>query len=300
MKDKTNITFPSIGRTVFTVLIHPSLFFRGLYCIAVILTKFFFFQYKSALFPRKIKVTGVDHPLDELIPFNPGFVPVYLDFIPFWIRVAGFLCVYRRKKGGIKMAGEFISSITDLYSFAFQIYRKNLSTTKRPHYTKTFRFKVIHAFDPHLMCIPSLHVMIVIHTYTAFRHYAEELDEEAQLNNMAKEIYNGAIAITEAILYIKQHSINCIAASLYTMRCFDSLLFGAWDAAAFVNDLFKLNPSAFPAAYIPSYKGPLVLFKDIPKFREHIMSLYLSFMSAKTGHWTEPLLDYLASESKAN
>jgi len=300
MKDKTSITFPSMARTLFAVFIHPSLFFRGLYCIAVILTKFFFFQYKAALFPRKIPVTRVDHTLDDLIPFAPDFVPVYLDFIPFWIRVVGFLCVHGKKKGGIKMAGEFLASITALYTFAFQIYRKNLSTTNRPQYTKTFRFKVIHTFDPHLMCIPSLHVMIVIHTYTAFRYYAQKLEEEALLEDMAKEIYNSAIAITEAILYIKQHSINCVAASLYTMRCFDSLLFSAWDAVTFVKDIFNLDPAYLPAGYIPSYKGPLVLSKDIPKFKEHIMSLYLSFMNAKTGHWMAPLLDFLDSMPKTN
>jgi len=300
MKDKTKITFPSIARTLAAVLIHPGLFFRGLHCIAVILSKFFFFQYKAALFPRKIPVTRVDHTLDELIPFIPGFVPIYLDFIPFWIRVAGFLCIHGRKKGGVKMAGEFISSITSLYTFAFQIYRRNLSTTNRPRYTKSFRFKVIHTFDPHLMCIPSLHIMIVIHTYTAFRYYAQKLEEEALLKDLEKEIYNGAIAITEAILYIKQHSINCVAASLYTMRCFDSLLFSAWDAVTFVKDLFNLDPSELPAGYVPYYKGPLVVSKDIPKFKGHIMSLYLSFMNARTGHWMAPLLAFLDSMPKTD
>jgi hypothetical protein len=300
MNDKTDVTFPSIARTLLAVITHPKLLFKGIYCMGVILTKFFFFQYKAAVFRRKIPVARVDHPLDDLIPFTPRFVPVYLDFIPFWIRVVGFLCVRRKKNGGIQMAGEFIASITALYTFAFQVYHKNLSTTKRPHYTKTFRFKVIHTFDPHLMCIPSLHVMIVIHTYTAFRHYAQKLGEEDALKDMAKQIYNGAIAITEAILYIKQHSINCVAASLYTMRWFDPLLFSSADADAFVNALFTLDPAALPPAYIPSYKGNLVLSIDVPKFRKHILSLYLSFMNAKTGHWTIPLLDFLTSMPKKN
>jgi hypothetical protein len=300
MKEKTNTAFPSIARTLLAVVTHPRLLLRGLYCVGVILTKFFFFQYFAALSRRIIPVTKVDHSLDDLIPFTPGFVPIYLDFIPFWIRVVGFLSVYREKQGGIKMAGDFIASITSLYTYAFQLYRRNLSTTKRPRYTKTARFKLIHLFDPHLMCIPSLHVMIVIHTYTAFRHYMQKLGEEETLKDMAKEIYCGAVAITEAILYIKQHSINCVAASLYTMRCFNPVLFDVKDAETFLNDLFKLDPATLPPAYIPSYKGPFVFAGDILKFRKHIMSLYLSFMNAKTGHWTIPLLDFLALLPKTN
>jgi len=297
-------------RTIFAVLIHPSLFWRGLYCIGVILSKFFFFQYKAALFPRKIPVSRVEHPLDDLIPFNPNFVRIYLDFVAFWVRIVGFLAV-RSKQGGVKMAAEFIASITRLYFFALEIYGKNLSTTERPNYTETFRFKLIHAVDPHLMCIPSLHVMIVIHGYTAFRHYARELGEEDALQGLAESVYAGALAITQAILYIKQHSINCVAAALYTMRRFDTSLFSAKDAETFVGDLFRLAPegnpastdprlAALPADYAFGFSGPQVSPADIPKFNEHIMGLYRSFLDVEAADWTEPVLKFLASLRSGN
>jgi len=293
-------------RTIVAVIIHPSLLRRGLYCVGVILSKFFFFQYKAALFPRKIPVSRVEHPLDNLIPFNPGFVRIYLDFIGFWVRIVGFLAV-RRKQGGIKMAAEFIGSITRLYFYALEVYGKNLSTTERPKYTETFRFKLIHAVDPHLMCIPSLHVMIVIHGYTAFRRYARELGEEEALRDIAESVYTSALAITQAILYIKQHSINCVAAALYTMRRFAPSLFSAEDAETFTGDLFRLAPegnpasadprlaAALPAGYVPGFSGPQVSPEDIPKFTEHIMGLYRSFLDEEASDWTEPVLKFLAS-----
>jgi len=286
--------FPSILKTLLIVLIHPRLLFRGLRCLAVIIYGFFLFQYKAALFPRKIPVSNVEHDLDSLIPFNPVFVTIYLDFVAFWIRIAGFLAM-RRNKAGLRMAADFISSIAMLYLFALKVYRKNLSTTARPACNKTFRFRIIHLFDPHLMCIPSLHVMIVIHAFTAFRHFARELGEEKALQPLLERVYTGALAITEAILYIKQHSINCVAASLYTMRHFNPVLFSADDAEAFVNGLFAIRAADIPPEYAPFYTGPMIKTEDAPRIREQILSLYRSFTEANAADWTSPLLDFLAT-----
>ena len=288
------VSFPSVTMAILIVFFHPRLFFRGLRCIAVILTKFFLFQYKAALFSRKIPVSGVEHNLDSLIPFNPAFVTIYLDFIGFWIRIVGFLGM-RRKKAGLGLAGDFINSITMLYLFAFKVYKKNLSTTARPACNKTFRFRIIHLFDPHLMCIPSLHVMIVIHAYTAFRHFARELGEEKALQSLTEKVYAGALAITEAILYVKQHSINCVAASLYAMRRFNPVLFSADDAETFVNGLFAGGAADIPPEYAPFYTGPQVQTEDALRLREQIMRLYRSFTEVDASDWTTPILDFLAS-----
>jgi hypothetical protein len=193
------------------------------------------------------------------------------------------------------MAADFIDSITMLYPFALKVYGKNLSTTIRPACNKTFRFRIIHIFDPHLMCIPSLHVMIVIHAYTAFRQFVWELGEEKSLQSLTKKVYAGALAITEAILYIKQHSINCIAASLYVMRRFNPVLFSEADAEAFVNSLFVVGAADIPCEYAPFYTGPLARAEDVPQFQEHIMNLYRSFIEADAADWTAPLLDFLVS-----
>ncbi|GHV86564.1 hypothetical protein AGMMS50230_21720 [Spirochaetia bacterium] len=293
---ETGDTFPSMGRTVFTVMIHPRLLFWGLRCILVILRKFFFFQYRAALFPR-LPVSRAEHFLDDLIPFNPGFISIYLDFIAFWSRIVGFFCVRYGKQGRI-VAADFIKSITGLYSFAFEIYRENLSTTARPKYTKTLRFRLIHLSDPHLMCIPSLHVMIVIHSYTAFRFHLCGIENEKtrfplKLESLTEKLFQGARVITEAVLYVKQHSINCVAASLYALTRYEPELFDTKDAETFVYSLFGTGP--IPPEYARFYSGKMVHPEDIAWLREHIMSLYRSFAEAHSADWKTPLLEYLAS-----
>ena len=74
---------------------------------------------------------------------------------------------------------DFIYTMGDLYAFAAEVYKRNMSTTKRPFYIARPRFFVIHMLDPHLMCIPSLHVMVVIHTYLQFIEAAKKLDRKS-------------------------------------------------------------------------------------------------------------------------
>ncbi|MCL1928887.1 MAG: hypothetical protein FWG07_08875 [Treponema sp.] len=284
--------FPGIGKTVIVVLLHPGLFFRGIRCICTILNKFFLFQFRSALFPR-IPVSRVDHILDEHIPFNPRFVGIYLDFTAFWIRIAGFFSIGYGKTGR-KLAANFITSVTNLYIFAFQIYRKNLSTTARPLYKKGFHFKLIHLVDPHLMCVPSLHVMLMVHSYTVFRNCIQKLGEEETLHMLAEKVFKGAMAIIEAVLYVKQHSVNCIAAALYAMCRFDPELFSSADAEHIVYSLFDTGGSGdIPPEYVRYYCEPFVDPQDIIKIREQILTLYRHFTETNSADWTIPILEYL-------
>ncbi|MDR0599431.1 MAG: hypothetical protein LBG84_05040 [Treponema sp.] len=286
--------FPAAGLAVLRLLSHPALFRRGLRYLSAVWRKFFFFQYRAALFPGGPPVAQVDHPLDERIPFNPRFIRIYLDFVAHWIRAAAFLRTRYGKgafgKRGVALAGDFIRSTTELYAFALQVYSRHLSTTKRPRYLKNPRFWVIHATDPHLMCVPSLHVMIVVHCYTKFRGLVRDMGEEEALRPLTERLFREALAITEAVLYVKQHSVNCIAAALYTMSRFDSSLFSPAEAERFVSSLFGTPP---PPGYAPFYGGARVQEGQIPRIREHIAGLYRSFLEGGGGDWTEPLLGYL-------
>ena len=289
---KENVSFPGMGHIIVMVLIHPRLLTRGIRCISTVVRKFFLFQYRSALFPR-LPVSNAEHALDEKIPFNPCFVRIYLDFVAVWVRIVGFLGIGFGKPGR-KLAADFITSITELYLFAFQIYRKNLSTTARPNYKKGWHFRLIHLLDPHLMCIPSLHIMLMIHSYTAFRHYLVTLNKEKYYNDLVSKVFNGALLITEAVLYIKQHSINCIAAALYTMNRLHPDLFSAADAECFVCSLFKTRkPDEIPPEYAMFYSDPFVAPEDTAKLQEYIICLFRFFRDKESSDWTAPLLEYL-------
>jgi hypothetical protein len=245
-----------------------------------IFRNFFLLQYKAALRPSRYKISRVDHLLDEKIPFSPEKVEIYTDFIHFFTRVMGFLL--RKFEESREHVRYMIESIGALYAKAGGVYAQNFSTTNRPRYLKNFRFVVIHAFDPHLMCIPSLHVMVVIRAYTQFRDILRKLGEDGCLAPEIQEARQRALAITEAVLYIKQHSINCISAAMYAMTCFDDL-FPQEEAEQFARDLF------IEAACISK--------DDAQAIRGHIIGLYRQFLEEgkESASWEKPLLDFLAS-----
>jgi hypothetical protein len=234
----------------------------------------------------------VDHPLDLKIPFTPSWVAVYLDFAAFWVRILGFLLgrYGRRALGPVK---DFLESMGKLYAFAAEVYTEHLSTTDRPKYLARPRFLLIHLVDPHLMCIPSLHVMVVIRSYTKFREILRSLGDEDNCAPQIEEIRQGALAITEAILYVKQHSVNCVAAAMYAMTCFDPSLFHSKEAEDFTSRLFANHETQFHGT------APSPLREDAPEIRAHILNLYGRFLNEQSmGSWKAPLLAFLRTQSE--
>jgi len=270
----------SVPLAFFRIMGSPYLRITGLQCIASAFRNFFFLQYRAALSPGLIPVTRVDHPLDLKIPFLPGKVKTYLDFIAFWVRCLGFLLRQCGRKA-LEPVRSFIESIGQAYAFAAEVYRINLSTTDRPFYITQPRFLFIHAVDPHLMCIPSLHVMIVIRTYTLFKETIRAMGNETLFAAHAEELRRGALAITDAVLFVKQHSVNCISAAMYAMSRFDTRLFPPAEAERFASDLFR--------------EGNSLTREDGEEIREHILSLYRRFLieGEKSDDWKKPLLDFL-------
>ena len=261
-----------------------SSFFRPavLKSVFSVFKNFFFLQYKAVLLPGHCPVSQVDHPLDRKIPFKPEKVEIYLDFIHFFSRTIGFL-FWNFKQSSREELRAAIESLGIIYEKAAGIYSKNLSTTKRPRYLARLKFLIIHIFDPHLMCIPSLHVMVVIQAYTVFRAILRKLGKEKTYSAQITDVRNRALAITEAVLYIKQHSINCISSSMYAMTCFDEL-FPPEEAEGFAKDLFK--------------EADGISDKDAEAIRNHIIDLYRYFLKQKNQTWEKPLLDFLQSQPK--
>ena len=278
------ISAESVPLTFVRVLSSPYLRATGLRCIASIFRNFFFLQSRAAFLPGLIPVSRVDHPLDDKIPFLPAKVNIYLDFVSFWIRTVGFLLRHCGRRA-LEPVRNFLETMGGLYALAAEVYRKNLSTTKRPFYIKRPRFLLIHALDPHLMCIPSLHVMVVIRTYTLFAEITKLMGEEERFAQNVEELRHGALAITEAVLYIKQHSVNCIPAAMYAMTRFDSELFPPEEAERFASDIF-----------IDAEKPDKA---EILQIRERIASLYRHFLAhgqaseCNSADWAEPLLAFL-------
>ncbi|MDR2142842.1 MAG: hypothetical protein LBP29_00550 [Treponema sp.] len=278
----------SVWKIIISSLLRKRLRKAFVSCGFTVLRFFFLPQHRALFFPKRVPVSLADHRLDSRIPFNPRWVNIYLDFVAFWIRFVGFLFAYYGKNR-TKPAVEFVQSIEKLYVFAAQVYRKHFSTTSRPRYRRGIRFCLIHMTDPHLMCIPSLHVMIAIRVYTAFRQIPVSMNDQDRYAAELESVKRQALNITQAILYVKQHSVNCVSAAMYAMSCFEPDLFPPEEAEIFIKGLFSSGDG------LP--EGDTVNEEDIPEIRGHIAGLYRRFVEEgkNAGHWTEPLLDFLAS-----
>jgi hypothetical protein len=121
--------------------------------------------------------------------------------------------------------------------------------------------------------------MVVIRTYTLFRKMIAALGEETRFAAQAEELYRGALAITAAVLYVKQHSVNCIPAAMYAMTRYDPALFPPEEAERFASDIFGGEEMAADVSL---------------EIRGHILSLYRRFLAeGEERSWKEPLLKFL-------
>lgn len=253
-----------------------------------VMRDFFFLQFSVKFGFKKIVVLNVDHPLDRTVPFRPEKVGVYLDFVAFWVRPLGYI---KRRFGG-KVAAlyteRFLRLVDLCYRDAAQVYRFRMTTTKRPRYYRG-HFLTIHLFDPHLLCVPSLHVIIVVLAYTFYRRAFAELglpeEERAALD---AELYAGAVSIAETVLYIKQHSVNCIPAALYAMTRITPEDVTPTEVVRFIGSLFAGSDS-------------LVAPEDARRVREHISDLYeeLFLEGCHDSGWIVPLQRWLNAYSLA-
>jgi hypothetical protein len=127
--------------------------------------------------------------------------------------------------------------------------------------------------------------MVMIRSYTGFTAIIRQLGDEEALAPRLLEVRRGALAITEAILYVKQHSVNCIAAAMYAMSRFDPS-FPPGEAEAFASGLFT-GP------------GPISP-EDRAAVRDHILGLYRRFLKEGENAVSreEPLLRYLRALPK--
>jgi len=208
--------------------------------IFTILKDFFILQHLQKFHITKRRVINVDTAIDEKIPFVPQKIFVYLSFVSFFVRPIDML----KHNLGLKKAAPYLcvylKFLTSVYRNAASIYRYTMTTTSRPRYLKTHKFRTIHFFDPHLLCVPSIHVAISAGLYAWFRQFFKtglfsNEEAEAYLNEIKKQ----ALAIVESVLFVKQHSVNCIPLALYMLTStMNKSFFSAQDAIDFIDSLF--------------------------------------------------------------
>ncbi|MDC7226403.1 MAG: hypothetical protein PQJ61_06535 [Spirochaetales bacterium] len=227
-----------------------------------IFAKFFFLQFQTVLFPKTRPVVNVDHKLDDNIPFDPSWVALYNTFTAFWMKSAGWL-LKTFGKGAVNDIAEFTEDMFNLYNAAGDVYKVCQSTTNRPGVSANLNFIVIHTFDPHLHCVPSLHVMVC--AYTGFKtcelirkHADNPEDYKAEID----WVYKNSLEIIESVLLVKQHSVNCIPAGYYMVSAMYKEFRNGW-ADKYINGMFADDA-----------KG----ITDISDIQSHIRSYYDKFI----------------------
>jgi hypothetical protein len=270
------------GHAFLVAMSSPRIMLSALGCTYTVIKDFFLSQ--SPLRPKKIKppYVWIDHELDDRIPFAPEWVNPYFRFIPMWVcGVSWYRLTFGRRTGG--EVAETVRQFRRLYKEAARVYRKCQSTTKRPPAVPGNRaFGVIHKMDPHLNCLPSLHVMVV--TFAAWR-LSRIIREAAPDENLYRReidaLYAEARQITESVLYVKQHSVNCIPAALFAMRHIQPG-FETEFGEGFMNSLFD---------------GTLPVIEGRSDVSRHLVSLYREFNAAwETGKYPDfqaVLLEFL-------
>lgn len=269
------------------VLFGPPSFITNFKCFATILKEFFFLQYFERFHILHIPVVHVDHPLDKKIPFTPEKVKIYLDFINLWVRPLAMLVQKFGFWHASRLTKQWMLRFRKLYQCCGKIYHFRLTTTDRPKYKEMREFRQIHFLDPHFLCVPSLHVATVFLAFGFYRHiFGTEDFTETEKRLWSEELYRGALEITETVLYVKQHSVNCIPAALYLV----TQNFPEWisldDARKFIGELF-VKPEGFSE-------------EEAFQVREHIRATFEQYLieSESAAKWYEPVRNFLLNYSK--
>lgn len=244
------------------------------------LRQFFLPQFQTAIF-RTRPVVYVDHPVDRAIPFQPETVSLYMSFIPLWMNAVFWLNRRYGRTAGAWLAA-FLEGIAMLYDEAGSIYLRCHSTTVRPKRLPNLSCAMIQVLDPHLNCIPSLHVTIVFGAWMLAREVVDAQGEtgETRAEAWLASLYNHAQRIVETTMLMKQHSVNCVGASLWYLHARYPRSFSEDHCAAMIDGLFTIE-------------GRNVTVKEEARARIHEVFSLLKKDAASYGDWRDPILGFI-------
>jgi hypothetical protein len=221
---------------VFVVICNLRLLAATLGYVLVVLKRFFMDQHWAKLFPGDVPVRNIEHRLDASIPVRYETVGVYLKFIKLWISALSY---FRRHIGRAFDAdvADFLRGLSRCYIDASAVYGRCRTTTRRPSGPPNKRLAFVYSVDPHLFCIPSLHVLVVCYTYRRLDELLSARGLRGEFSVELDALRERARRITESILYVRQHSVNCIPTALAMI----SLIVETYDEAeakSFLSTLF--------------------------------------------------------------
>jgi hypothetical protein len=273
-------SFISPQRFIWLALTNPRLAGPGLRVALAALRMFFLPQFQTRIFSSR-PVVYVDHPVDRAIPFQPSVVSLYMSFIPLWMN-AVFWLNRRYGRAADALLADFLEGIALLYDEAGSIYLRCHSTTVRPKRLPNLSCAMIQVLDPHLNCIPSLHVTIVFGAWMLARGVVTAMGEagESRAEVWLASLYDHARRIAETTMLMKQHSVNCVGASLWYLNARYPTSFDDARCVALMNGLFTIEGRDVPV-------------KEEARARIREVFSMLKQDSASGGGWRGPLLRFI-------
>jgi len=251
---------------------------RGLDLIWHGAVHFFAPQFQTLLRPGLRPVVSLSHPLDGEIPFRPRLIATYLGYIGFYLKT--LRCLYERfGRAVLPDIRRSLDEVCLLYREAGEIYRRCQSTTtNRPPLPRRPLFVLIYLFDPHLHCIPSLHILLVGYNQHFTSRTLRRLGARGPADlAILEEVDEEARRITETVLLVRQHSVLDIGPSLFLL----SSLFPGYGRI----EVERLLSGLFTGWDIE---------EGVKKrLRELLLGSYAELSEEKTGH-RETLLRFLA------
>ena len=165
----------------------------------------------------------LDMELDDLIPFDPTWLPCYLGFVRLWMGSLGWL----HRRFGDRALPEmeaFVAGLETLFHEAGRIFSRLDSTLAgRPGPRLTMDSLVIHLSDRNSFCFPSLHVMIVRFNARRMEAALDRLKGPGEDFSAEKAFLEARSArIVESIIHVKQHSLSDIPAGLFLLHAIET------------------------------------------------------------------------------
>jgi hypothetical protein len=249
--------------SIWLIIRHPPLLPRGIEWMRASAQEFFIPQFATCLLPRRRRIAVVGHRLDGAIPFVPHPIRRYLGYVAFCLKT--FLYLYSSfGSKAVPQIAAMMDGIVSLHRASGRIYRRCQSTTAfKRHLAPDPNFLLIRLVDPHLHCIPSLHILTVCFLYHRIRKAVSKLDStEDRSKEATAQTYVQALRITEAALMVKQHSLADIGPTLFLL----SRMFPDYDSGEierFVSDLFAGSPYIEPKQRILIREAVLLDYRQM-------------------------------------
>jgi len=188
----------------------------------VVWKEFFWVLYRQKLTGGMRKPKNMGHPLDLTFPYKPETVNIYLRFFDLLLgTLLEVVNLSREQSGSQKKPNQIIKEsfaiFVKLYQTSSRVYTPWPSTTSRPQ-PKNFKLLWIYLVDPHTNCLPSLHILVSAFSCALAQHCPAWGIESTKQRDLQSQIWNEATAIGASVLWVKQHSLNCLPAALYVLE----------------------------------------------------------------------------------